>query len=125
MSGREMQREDKPLVAIEIGYGEEFRVQCGDVYNKDLFFHSSYQKAAKIVEEIHRANQKVDHGCGYSIRDGMYANNILMFCANRGGGKTSALLTFGKALRAADKGNDIEKIFGERNCVTVTLRCWT
>lgn len=117
MSGREMQREDKPLVAIEIGYGEEFRVQCGDVYNKDLFFHSSYQKAAKIVEEIHRANQKVDHGCGYSIRDGMYANNILMFCANRGGGKTSALLTFGKALRAADKGNDIEKNFwGEELC---------
>lgn len=112
----DIQRKDKPLVAIEIGYGEEFRVQCGDVYNKDLFFHSSYQKAAKIVEEIHRANQKVDHGCGYSIRDGMYANNILMFCANRGGGKTSALLTFGKALRA-DKENEQQKDFwGEELC---------
>lgn len=140
--------EEKPLVAIDVIQGEEYRVQSSDAYDKNLFFHSAYRKAAEVVRHIHRANQIVAEtyfqwgGTGGgesrcfdqiaaepwwdSTRDGKYPNNIVMFCANRGGGKSSALLTFGRALGGlhwAQEAEGYDELWGKelKACRFVTL----
>lgn len=140
--------EEKPLVAIDVIQGEEYRVQSSDAYDKNLFFHSAYRKAAEVVRHIHRANQIVaetyfqwggtgggESRCSDQIaaeswwdstRDGKYPNNIVMFCANRGGGKSSALLTFGRALGGLHRAQEAEgydELWGKelKACRFVTL----
>lgn len=138
----------KPLVTIDVFQGEEYRVQCSNVYDRSLFFHSAYRRAAEVVRHIHRANQIVaetdsqwrstgdkESRCFDQIaaeswrdstRDGKYPNNIVMFCADRGGGKSSALLTFGRALgdlQTTEKSKAFYELWGDElnACRFITL----
>lgn len=140
--------EEKTLVTIDVFQGEEYRVQCSNVYDRSLFFHSAYRRAAEVVRHIHRANQIVaetdsqwrsagdkESRCFDQItaeswrdstRDGKYPNNIVMFCADRGGGKSSALLTFGGALgdlQTTEKSKAFYELWGDElnACRFITL----
>lgn len=140
--------EEKTLVTIDVFQGEEYRVQCSNVYDRSLFFHSAYRRAAEVVRHIHRANQIVaetdsqwrsagdkESRCFDQIaaeswrdstRDGKYPNNIVMFCADRGGGKSSALLTFGRALgdlQTTEKSKAFYELWGDElnACRFITL----
>lgn len=105
---------------ITISSGDEYRPKVEDIYNPHGFFYDSYRQAAACVEEILAAGKEYTQKNGrYSSAGGEeadralleYPNNIIAFCAERGQGKTSAMLSFGKAL--ADLSGDAPGRGGE------------
>lgn len=69
---------------IEIKRGRETSVLTEDICKRDAFFSSVYCKAADLLNEI----------CLGMNGDDIGTNNMIMFCGDRGGGKTSALMSF-------------------------------
>lgn len=103
---------------IEIRRGDEFCTKVCSIYDKEDFFYEAYCKAAQGVGDIVRAtgkyrreaarlarrssmgnaNQSVSGITEYMQMAG-YPNNFVAFCAGRGQGKTSAMVSFSTALR--------------------------
>lgn len=103
---------------IEIRRGDEFCTKVCSIYDKEDFFYEAYCKAAQGVWDIVRAtgkyrreaarlarrnsmgtaNQSVSGITEYMQMAG-YPNNFVAFCAGRGQGKTSAMVSFSTALR--------------------------
>lgn len=93
---------------ITIRQGDEYRAKEGSIYITNDIFHENFSEAAQILGEIlrhsdcylrlHRAEVanylQIDSGTLLG-----YPNNIIAFCAERGHGKTSAMVTFAKALQ--------------------------
>lgn len=84
---------------IEIRYGNEYRMLINNkIYDKSMFFYPVFKKSAEIIREI----------CSYDrdyCREQFalyYPNNIIMYCAERGGGKSSAMISFAAALKHLD-----------------------
>lgn len=69
---------------IEIKRGSETSALTEDICKRDAFFSSVYCKAADLLNEI----------CLGMNGDDIGTNNIIMFCGERGEGKTSALMSF-------------------------------
>lgn len=96
--------------------GNEYRAYVNSIYCEDEFFYQEYQQAAYCIEEIVRHSQEfIDNSrVGYEkqIQNEQellrgFSNNIVAFCAKRGQGKTSAMLSMAKALqRLPDGVND-------------------
>lgn len=98
---------------ITIKQGMEYQSHKENIYQENSFFAQSYRHAANCLQEIIDANeyffQKLDKE--KKLRDSRstdaiinrqllgYPNNIIAFCAERGQGKTSAMLSFAKALK--------------------------
>lgn len=81
---------------IEIQEGHEYHVLVDDpknIYNEDKFFYPVYKKSASLVKEICRNNSDSERRSGKD-----YQNNIIMYCAERGGGKSTAMQSFAGAL---------------------------
>lgn len=79
-----------------------------------MFFYPVFKKSVEILREI----------CLCEIEKGneqfalYYPNNIIMYCAERGGGKSSAMISFAAALKnlkkdAKDGGSDFKDLWGE------------
>ncbi len=92
---------------IEIVKGNEYRILVDDIYDKSKFFYSVYQKSAELINEICRTNHQTENKNEDLF---VYPNNIIMFCAERGGGKSSAMVTFARALKDLHNPKAKEKV---------------
>ena len=100
---------------IEIRNGNEYRMLINNkIYDKSMFLYPVFKKSVEILREI----------CLCEIEKGneqfalYYPNNIIMYCAERGGGKSSAMISFAAALKnlkkdAKDGGSDFKDLWGE------------
>ena len=89
---------DAKTKIIKIKNDNEFQPIILDIYDSSLLFHQLFKRAAGIIQEI------VDRSIDYTkSKDNNltlfnYPNNILAFCADRGQGKTTALISMANAL---------------------------
>lgn len=110
---------------IVINYGDEYRAKIEKNFNKEEFFFESYQRAARCVNEIvndaliYMESFKCNgNSNGHAFYD--YGNNMVVFCAERGQGKTSAMLSFSGELERFGKTNEdnlLRGILNERDCL--------
>ncbi len=99
-------------IHIKITRGMEHHTNLMNIYDKDEFFCDSYRKAAyaitRIVEmsrfEFQKRENRKDSGNDFHYSE--YHNNIVAFCADRGQGKTSAMLSMEYALRNMSEEHD-------------------
>ena len=110
---------------IEVRHGDEYCTKISEIYDENAFFYEIYGKAAQGMQDIVRATGTFHHGSGSedegrSRPDGdnrsrasgamkrgdlaRYPNNFIAFCAGRGQGKTSAMISFSKALQNLGEG---------------------
>lgn len=79
---------------LVIKRGEEFKISVKDKIEKTDLFYNQYISAAKMLDDI----------VSYSDRDKLkwenseFENNIIAFCGERGEGKSSAMISFAKAV---------------------------
>lgn len=86
------------MKSIEIKKEDSFKPVYLDIYDDNLFFYETFRRAATVIKGIvdrSRAFQKSSKEERFIIN---YPNNILAFCADRGQGKTTALISMAKAL---------------------------
>ncbi|MBD5525382.1 MAG: hypothetical protein HDR04_13375 [Lachnospiraceae bacterium] len=84
--------EDKRELVIK--RGEEFKISIKDkIETTDLFF-DQYVSAAKMLDDI---VSTVDDDCD-KWEKSEFENNIIAFCGERGEGKSSAMISFTKAV---------------------------
>ena len=113
----------KKELHLNIVHGDEYRSRVGSIYEENTFFRSVYQQAGRCIREIIEANKRYEmhlkeRVCSISSSDkynlcpkldgrpllsmhgelASYPNNIIAFCGRRGQGKTSAMVSFSKAL---------------------------
>lgn len=110
---------------ITIERGKEFQAKEENIYDRHAFFFDAYCRAAYCVEEIlhtgeqylgqrrsaYFAEERGDRRAGVTpsrILAG-YPNNIIAFCAERGQGKTSAMLSFSRALQKLNRDGDVSE----------------
>lgn len=88
---------------IEIKEGNEYHAlvdSSQNIYNEKNFFYPVYAKSVKLVKEICKNSSKESDTCqNNEIEHKDYSNNIIMYCAERGGGKSTAMLSFANALK--------------------------
>ena len=93
---------------IEIEKGMEHHSNLMNIYDENNFFYSSYHRAAyaitRIIEMSRIEQEKNSSRQWYenSYQSFEYHNNIVSFCADRGQGKTSAMLSMAEALRTIE-----------------------
>ena len=111
---------------IKIYRGREFEAQVEESIKEDDFFIDEYRKATNLMEEILHSSIKWedknnDKDDEKSVIDNHteYNNNIIAFCGDRGDGKSSAMLTFIRAV-AAVKSNDQSELFGSKDTIRKT-----
>lgn len=101
---------------ITINRGDEYRAKVAKKISKDDFFENVYVKADSILNEIVRemdAYRQIEEEKGYyRIKYQGMGNNIILFCAGRGQGKTSAMQTFAEILRG---GTTVEGLTLDEN----------
>lgn len=103
---------DRQHYTIRIKEGNELHTATMDTYDEDAFFYSSYQQAAATVTKIVKlSNDYLTKPARSSTSSGapsyaQYHNNIVAFCADRGQGKTSAMLSMAEALRQIGDSDD-------------------
>lgn len=94
--------EDKRELVIK--RGEEFKISIKDkIETTDLFF-DQYVSAAKMLDDIVSI---VDDNCD-KWEKSEFENNIIAFCGERGEGKSSAMISFTKAVY--EHSNDDEAL---------------
>lgn len=121
--------------SIEVRHGDEYRTKVSGIYNKDDFFYEAYRKAAQGVRDIVEATEKHHKNrCENRRREGRsrpgwddwgrksgrmertspegYPNNFIAFCAGRGQGKTSAMVSFSTALRRLSEKEEQREFWG-------------
>lgn len=106
---------------IVVHHGDEYRTKVSDIYQEADFFYDSYRCAARNVVDIVRFTQMFyDKNQGQNalgntdhIRLAGYPNNIIAFCAGRGNGKTSAMLSFSSALRSLKNNSSTAAFWGD------------
>ena len=94
---------------IEIVEGNEHHSKIMDIYDENGSFYDSFKQAAQAVTEIVSLSNHFHEGNGKGqailpVRSSAnilseYDNNIVSFCADRGQGKTSAMLSMADALK--------------------------
>lgn len=102
--------EENKKVTITIYKGNEYCSTRNDIYIESDIFYENYCSAAVNLEDILRSsanflnseeNNTLFHNSEPAVvgeRLLGYQNNIIAFCADRGHGKTSAMLSFANAL---------------------------
>lgn len=101
------------MATIFIQKDEVYRTRIEDVTNKNLFFYPVYEQARDSLLELIKYSQKYweENATANQIKESNrnpmrlrgYPNNFIAFCADRGHGKTSAMLSFSKALTNPNK----------------------
>lgn len=88
---------------ITVVKGDEYRAKIERDFSNDSFFAEVYERADAIIKEIVLEMKKYceenKKRNSYTIRHQGMGNNILLFCAERGQGKTSAMQSFAQFLR--------------------------
>lgn len=101
------------MATIFIQKDEVYRTRIEDVTNKNQFFYPVYEQARDSLLELIKYSQKYweENAAANHIKEPNrnpmrlrgYPNNFIAFCADRGHGKTSAMLSFSKALTNPNK----------------------
>ncbi len=98
----ETKTSENNMLSISIVKGKEYRTHTDDVYDTGSFFHSVYERSADLVEEIVTRNASKSNGNTYEQNDDedmICSNNLIMYCGDRGSGKSSAMSSFAKELQ--------------------------
>lgn len=117
---------------IEVRHGNEYCTKISEIYDESDFFYEAYTKAAQGVRDIVEATEKFhsrhhteerarpkrgDPEWAAGITERMYLarhpNNFIAFCAGRGQGKTSAMVSFSTALGRLSEETGREAFWGE------------
>lgn len=88
---------------IVVVKGDEYRAKIEEDFESDSFFSNMFIQADSILREIIDTNNEKEQAGKTDKRYSRASNNIMVFCAERGQGKTSAMLSFARYL---DKGRD-------------------
>lgn len=94
---------------ITVKKGEEYFARIEDIYEKNIFFSHIYRRAAvslnEILQFVKNKEQNLEN-CNsiVSLQKHLLqrSSNVIAFCADRGGGKTTALRSFANALENID-----------------------
>lgn len=95
---------------IEIENGNEYRILVDDIYSTDKFFYPVYRKSSELVNEIYLNNKR---SC--DPVSGSFPNNIIMYCAERGSGKSSAMASFANELNGSCDEKKVQGFTTENN----------
>lgn len=113
---------DKKKV-LEIYRGDEYRTKIERNFEeKDIFeevFNRADEILCEIIEEEKQFCKEQKEQRGFSGGFQGMGNNIIVFCADRGQGKTSAMLSFAKELKNPSKKK--EKLAEERKTIAKQL----
>lgn len=96
------------MAKLKIFKGKEFKVYVTDSIEEDDLFFGEYKKAAEMLSEIVKYNKNNDNKLEYE-------NNIIAFCGERGEGKSSAMLSFVKAMKSYANSKKSQKVFEDFN----------
>lgn len=97
---------------IEVRRGDEYCTKISNIYAEEDFFHEAYSKAAQGVRDVVQATKEFYQNRDQSqnvteyMRLARFPNNFIAFCAGRGQGKTSAMVSFSSALRKLGQKTD-------------------
>ncbi len=83
------------IIDINKGFEDRFLIET-KLNDKNKFFYNAYKRSAEIINEICLFNRS--SGCDNKLFGNHYPNNIIMYCAERGGGKTTAMLSVANSL---------------------------
>lgn len=96
---------------LVIKRGEEFKISVKDkIENTDLFY-DQYILAVKMMNDIVSYSDK-DKSDKAEWEHSEFENNIIAFCGERGEGKSSAMISFTKAVYEHDDYTDKSIFFG-------------
>lgn len=117
---------------IEVRHGDEYCTKISNIYNENDFFYEAYSKAAQGVRDIVGATKTFykspedegrfrfdednlgrNFGTMERVNLARYPNNFIAFCAGRGQGKTSAMVSFSNALRSLSEEKEQKAFWGE------------
>ena len=126
--------EEKKCYEIRIKQGREYRAAIDPerVNSETEFFYNAYQEAKSQLREILLAfdqNSKRDTKA-LSTKKRIeqlheYPNNVIAFCADRGRGKTTAMLSFSGALEAlSDPQKDTSAAISFCRSSALLATCW-
>lgn len=88
---------------LVIKRGEEFKISVKDKIEKTDLFYDQYISAAKMLNDIVSYADKDTPEWEHSE----FENNIIAFCGERGEGKSSAMMSFSKAVYEHDNHPDV------------------
>ena len=109
------ENESKKMSKLVIEEGNEHHANPMDIYDESAFFYRSYKQAAQAITEIanHSIKFNKKDNCNEGVHKNVnafelseYYNNIVAFCADRGQGKTSAMLSVAQALKEIPENNN-------------------
>lgn len=113
----------KRTIRVLRGQEDHSNIEC--IYDENLFFRDLYMRARACTDEILKVNAQIcesweklrQHGCALPCQNGRpisyaaarsrteseyfacaHLSNVISFCADRGQGKTSAMLSYATAL---------------------------
>lgn len=96
------------MAKLKLFKGKEFKVYVADNIQEDDLFFYEYRKAAEMLNEIVQYNRENDDKLKLE-----YENNIIAFCGERGEGKSSAMMSFVKAMTSDNRKS--QKVFEDFN----------
>lgn len=105
------------MLRIVVEKGNEYQATAENIYRKDSFFSDVYQMAKECIGEILYVGKNFEDfydskkGCSDAeLNAGLmgYSNNLIAFCANRGHGKTSTMLSCANALKKIGENIDVD-----------------
>lgn len=103
---------------IIINKGKEYQAVVENIYRKDTFFREVYKTARDCMKEILYVGKTFDdpydkkEGCSDArLNEELmgYSNNLIAFCANRGQGKTSTMVSFADSLKNIHRTENLEQ----------------
>lgn len=96
-------------IIVELNERDSFRSKIMDIEKEDQWFYPVFQKAKDIVSLLMKENENSQKEAEDDIY--YYANNMIAFCGGRGQGKTSAMISFAKALSTLNQKEKAEQFF--------------
>lgn len=95
---------------IVVYKGDEYRPKIEKEFGEDAFFSEVYERATLILQEI-----TTEMGTAISERPNIgrklyLGNNVILFCGERGQGKTTAMNSFAEQLKSNDAFGNVYEI---------------
>lgn len=96
---------------IHIVRGDEYRAKIEEQFIKGMFFEEVYRRSHRVIVEIVDDTKAYNGRCkisnGYKTKYQGLGNNIIIYTAERGQGKTSAMQSFAEFLRNPSVGKEV------------------
>lgn len=98
------------VIEVIQGYEDRFLIEH-NLTDTSKFFYPVYKRSAELIDEI-CSYGRISVGDNIEFEEEYYPNNIIIFCAERGGGKSTAMLSVANALKtlSSDEKSKIDKV---------------